>query len=143
MSLVANSPTQFTTSLEMNWKQTRYRSRHPCWAGCDIIFLPHMSYLICNGMIWTRLSHLDFEESADGEIRRIHLLSELINKEVIQNKREIFVRRTQCRILHKRRIGLMGLSIETDTIWDIVTGIYDVREDTVHTCEWSRSITDC
>jgi hypothetical protein len=37
----------------------------------------------------------------------------------------------------------MGLSIETDTIWDIVTGFYDVREDTMHTCEWSRSITDC
>ncbi len=129
--------------LEIDWKPTRYRSRHPCWAGGDLVFLPHMSYLICNGMIWCqRLSPFDFQVSADGEVHRINVLSELINKEVIHKKHEIFLRRTQCRLWHKMRIGLMGLSIETDNYWDILTGFHDEQEDTMHPT-WSRQLTDC
>ena len=129
--------------LEINWKPTRYRSRHPCWAGHDLVVLPHMGYLICNDTIWTRVSPFDFEESADGVISKIHSLSETINKEVIDKKREIRVRRTPAFRIYKRTIGLWKLECEIDTVCDIETGIYDAQEDIMHTPFTSRAITDC
>jgi hypothetical protein len=102
-----------------------------------------MGYLTCNGVIWTRLSHFDFEESADGEIRRIHTLNEKIRDEVVHKKREIFVTRMPFRAEHERKIGLRGLSCGIDTICEIHTGFYDAREDKAQACWYSGQITDC
>ena len=128
--------------LDINWKPTRYRSRHPSWAGHDLVVLPHMGYLICNGMVWSRWSWSDFAPSETGEIRKMHTLNEMINPQVIHEKHEIYM--YQCPALgkHRRTVGLRGLSCEIDTISDIQSGYYNVHEDIMHHA-WSRQLTDC
>ena len=102
-----------------------------------------MGYLICNGVIWTRLHPYDWEDKGDGEICKIHTLNEMINKQVIHEGREIFVRRRSTFAIDRRRlVGLRGLFWETDTFCDIGAGFYDVHEDTMHSL-WSWAITDC
>ncbi len=89
------------------------------------------------------MSHFDFEKSGDGKIRKIHSLNEMINAEVIDKKRELCVRRTPAFEVYKRTIGLWKLECEIDTLCYIETGIYDAREDMMHTPVTSRQITDC
>jgi hypothetical protein len=129
--------------LENDWKPTRYRSRHPCWGGSDLVVLPHMGYMICNGVVWTRCHPYDWQDRVDGEIHSIHSLREMIKYQVIHEGHEIFVCRRPAFALNRRRIiGLRGLFCEIEGACNIRSGFYDVHEDTMHT-RWSTAITDC
>ena len=121
--------------VEINWKPTRYRSRHQSWAGHDLVVLPHMGYLICNGKVWSCWCW-------SGEIHKMHSLNEMIYHQVIHDQREIYMHQCPALGKHRRTIGLRGLSCEIDTTSDIQAGYYDVHEVTMHHA-WSRQLTDC
>ena len=111
---------------DMNWLPTRYRSLHPCWAGRDLVVLPHMGYLVCNDRIWSRLFILDFDPDS---FHKAYSLNSRINKEVINKKREIFMKCAPINEPCTHLIGLRNIFCEVNSVCAIQTGDYDVHDN--------------
>ena len=127
---------------DMDWLPTRYRSRHPSWAGSDLVILPHMGYLVCNDKTWSRLSLVDFDPDS---LHKAYSLNARINKGVIDKNHEIFMRCTPIAWTQSHLIGLRNIHCEIDSVCELGTGDYSVHEDRIlsGTYGFRGLIVDC
>jgi hypothetical protein len=114
----------------MQWLLTSYRSPHPSLSGHDVVILPHMGYIMCNGQVW---SHLDLRAFDRSTLCKLTSLNHTLHEEVVHKKREILLVNapfgTPGRMSEQRRIGIRRVYCEIDSLWYIETKDYDMHTD--------------
>ena len=110
----------------MQWLLTSYSSAHPSLSGHNLVVLPHMGYVMCNGQVW---SYLDAREFDRTTLAKLTSLNHTLYEEVVNKKREVLLVNasfgTPGTLSERRRIGIRPLYCEIDSLWYIETKDYD------------------
>jgi hypothetical protein len=110
----------------MQWLLTSYSSPHPSLSGHRLVVLQHMGYVMCNRQIWSYMDPREFDRNTLSKLRS---LNHTLYEEVVNKKRELLLVHassgTPGRLLERRRIGILQLYCEIDSLWYIETKDYD------------------